>query len=107
MAVLPLPPPDLPSSLTLDDFRDSQATAFDIAPQEDRAQLVADLATRASRLESMLSAIFASFDDMSTGRTSDLPRKSQRVMDLLQIGREEAKETLALAYQLLSEVQRG
>lgn len=107
MAVLPLPPPDRVSKNLLDDFRDTEPTRHEAPANESRAELIADLATRASRLESMLSAIFASFDDMSTGRTSDLPRKSQRVMDLLQIGREEARQTLALAYELLSDSQHG
>lgn len=118
MAVLPLPPPDTQPRPRIartpgrraapDDFRDSEPTALELAAAPPaRAQLVADIATLASRLESLLAATVHSYDDSSTGRISDLPRKSQRVMDLLTVSQGEAKHLLALAYELLADVQRG
>lgn len=110
MAALPLPPdPPLATSISLDDFRDSEVTAPAIAPsvRPAQAQVIAELATAVSRLETLVSATWQAYDDTSHGRTSDLPRKSQRVTDLLVITRDTAKQTLALAYELLADSQRS
>lgn len=107
MAVLPIQPPDRSSvPVALDDFRDGEATVVHPPVTPEQAKRIADLATAASRLESLISATYNAYDDMSTGRTSDLPRKSQRVTDMLTMSREEARRTLGLAYELLAESQR-
>ena len=111
MATLPLPPPDHHSTpITLDDFRDGEVTACEALPapsaKEDRAQRIADLATSASRVESLISAAYHAYDDMSSGRVADLRRKSQRVTDMLTVSRDEARKLLELAYAVLAETQR-
>ena len=105
MAVLPLPPPfDCHTArLQLDDFRDSEVTASEVSTSPERAQRIAELATSASRVESLISLTYQAYDDMSSGRTSDLPRKSQRVADMLMLSRDEARKLLDLAYRLLAE----
>lgn len=101
MVALPLPPDPIARPATA-----KQRTAPIPAPAASRAQLIADVATMASRVESMISAVFHAYDDVSTGRTSDLPRKSQRVTDMLVITKEEARQMLSLAYELLAAAQR-
>jgi hypothetical protein len=110
MAVPPLPPPEQHPSATclaLDDFRDSEVTMSHSDQSPEHAARLADLATIASRVESLVSAASAAYDDFSTGRTSDLPRKSQRVTDILVVTRDEARKMLDLAYKVLSSSRRG
>ena len=120
MAVLPLLPGPSPSRPLLpsrrasapapDDFNESEATAehAEVGPAAPvQSLLIADLATVASRVESLISSTCQAYDDMSMGRTSDLPRKSQRVTDMLELTRAEARRLLGLAYQMLAEAQQG
>lgn len=120
MAVLPLspgpsllPPPPIVRravEIDLDDFQESETTAehAEAGPEAPvQSLLVADLATVASRVESLVSSACQAYNDMSMGRPSDLPRKSQRVTDMLDLTRAEARRMLDLAYQVLAEAQQN